>query len=66
MKSLNKSIIVLKTGKGKVNESKFHTTQKIQHVYTTHIQHKINTTRKIQHKMGVLGAGLEALCRYPR
>ena len=56
------------------NQRQCHTTGKhytknitcIQHVNTTHIQHEIHTTRKIQHKVGGLGADLEALCHYPR
>ena len=38
-------------------------TTRIKHVYTTQIQHEIHTTRKIQHEVSVLGAGLEALRR---
>ena len=34
-----------------------------QHVYITCMQHEIHTTQKIQHKAGVLGEDLEALCR---
>ena len=33
-------------------------TTRIQHVYKTRIQHEINTTQKIQHKVGVLSTGL--------
>ena len=54
-------------------QGQFHTTGKyntknttcIQHVKTTHIQQKIHTTQKIQHKVGILGADLEALRRSP-
>ena len=41
-------------------------TTRIHHVYTTHIEHKIHTTQKIQHKLGVLDAGLEELRCFPR
>ena len=33
---------------------------------TTRIQYEIHTTRKMQHKLVVLGAGLESLRRSPR
>ena len=33
-------------------------TTRIQHVYTSHIQHEMYTTRKIQPRVSVLGAGL--------
>ena len=36
-------------------------TTRIQHGYTTRIKHEIYTTQKIQPKVGVLGACLEAL-----
>ena len=53
---------------------KLHTTVKyntnnttcIQHINTTGIQHKIHTIQKMQHKVGILGAALEALRRSPR
>ena len=38
----------------------------IQHVYTIRMQHKIYTTQKIQHKVGILCASLETLRRSPR
>ena len=38
----------------------------IQNFNTTRIQHKIYTTQKIQHKVGVLVVDLEALRRFPR
>ena len=54
-----------KRGKEKIKERQFHTTKKnmknttrIQHVYTALIQRGIHTTRIIQHKVSVLGAGL--------
>ena len=52
-----------------LEQGKFHTTQKystknktyIQHVNKTSIQHELHTTQNIQHKVEVLGAGLEEL-----
>ena len=38
----------------------------IQNVNTTSMQHKIHTKLKIQHKVGFLDAGLEALRRFLR
>ena len=46
-------------GKNKINNTENKT--RIQHVYTTHIQHEIHTIQKIQHKVSLLGAGLEVL-----
>ena len=46
-------------------ERQFHTTLKMKHAYNTFIQHTCHTKfaqQKIQHKMVVWGAGLEAFC----
>ena len=59
-----------KSEKEKFKERQFHTTRKIKHTYNTFIQQALKTKfiqhKKIQHKVGVLGAGLAALRHSPR
>ena len=48
---------------GKDNIIKLEKTTCIQHVSTKHTQQEIHTSQKIQHKVVILGASLEALRR---
>ena len=54
-----------KNGLKKYNFIQYKNTARIQHIYTTRLQHGIYTTQKIQPKVGILGVGLEALRRSP-
>ena len=61
--------VLKKTEKKKLEKDNFilhEKTTRMKHFYTTCIQHEIHTTQIIQHKVGILGAVLEALRFYPR